>query len=156
MSRIHCSRGSLPGALSAVDLAVDLALARERLATARVGRLGTVTADGDPHVVPCCFALVGTTVVTAVDAKPKSTQALRRLANVRAHPRATLLVDHYDDRDWGALWWVRVDGAARVVEDGPERDQAVAALAAKYDQYREAPPPGAVIALNATTWRTWP
>jgi PPOX class probable F420-dependent enzyme len=136
---------------------VDPGLARRRLAEARVGRLGTVTADDRPHLVPCCFAVVGdSTVVTAVDAKPKSTLALRRLANVRAHPHASLLVDHYDDTDWPALWWVRVDGAARIVEDGPERDRALAALAAKYDQYRRTPPPGPVIALDVATWRTWP
>jgi PPOX class probable F420-dependent enzyme len=136
---------------------VDPALARRRLAAARVGRLGTVTGDDRPHLVPCCFALLDAdTVVTAVDAKPKSTLALRRLANVRAHPHASLLVDHYDDADWSALWWVRVDGAARVVEGGAERDRALAPLVAKYDQYRRTPPPGPVIALDIATWRTWP
>jgi PPOX class probable F420-dependent enzyme len=144
---------------------VDPSLARRRLAAARVGRLGTVTGDDRPHLVPCCFALLGAedaagrsqpTVVTAVDAKPKSTLALRRLANVRAHPHASLLVDHYDDEDWSALWWVRVDGVAHVVDDGPDRDRALAALVAKYEQYRRTPPPGPVIALDITTWRTWP
>ena len=91
-----------------------------------------------------------------MDAKPKSTLALRRLANVRAHPHASLLVDHYDDGDWSALWWVRVDGVAGVVDDGPDRDRAVAALVAKYEQYRRTPPPGPVIALDVTAWRTWP
>jgi PPOX class probable F420-dependent enzyme len=144
---------------------VDPALAHRRLAAARVGRLGTITGDDRPHLVPCCFALLGAedaeavapgTVVTAVDAKPKSTLALRRLANVRAHPHATLLVDHYDDGDWSALWWVRVDGVARVIDDGPDRDRGVAALVAKYEQYRRTPPPGAVIAVDITAWRTWP
>ena len=136
---------------------MDPAVARRRLAAARVARLGTVTDDGRPHLVPCCFALVDDdTVVTAVDAKPKSTLALRRLANVRAHPHASVLVDHYDDGDWSLLWWVRVDGTARVVDDGPERDRAVAALVARYAQYRRMPPPGAVIAVDVTTWRAWP
>ena len=135
---------------------MDADLARSRLAAARVGRLGTVTGDGRPHLVPCCFALAGDAVVSAVDAKPKSTTALRRLANIRAAPHASLLVDHYDDRDWSALWWVRVDGAARVVEHGVERDQALAALATKYDQYRGTPPPGPIIVLDIATWRTWP
>lgn len=136
---------------------MDPAVARRRLAAARVARLGTVTDDGRPHLVPCCFALVDDdTVVTAVDAKPKSTLALRRLANVRAHPHASVLVDHYDDGDWSLLWWVRVDGTARVLDDGPERDRAVAALVARYAQYRRTPPPGAVIAVAVTTWRAWP
>jgi PPOX class probable F420-dependent enzyme len=128
---------------------------RERLAAARVARLGTVTVDGAPHLVPCCFALAGDTAYSAVDGKPKSTMALRRLANVRANPHASLLVDHYAE-DWSALWWVRVDGTGRVIEGGPERDRALALLGAKYEQYRRQPPPGPVVALDITTWRAWP
>src|SRR5262245_39864365 len=94
---------------------MDEAEMRTRVRKARVARLATVTPGGAPHVVPCCFAVVGDVVATAVDdVKVKSTPALQRAANVRATPRASLLVDHYDD-DWAALWWVRVDGAARVV-----------------------------------------
>jgi PPOX class probable F420-dependent enzyme len=134
---------------------VEAAVMRARVADARVGRLGTVTGDGRPHLVPCCFALVGDTAYSAVDAKPKSTLALRRLANVRATGHASLLVDHYSD-DWSALWWVRVDGDGRVVESGPERDAALEALAAKYEQYRRTPPPGPAVALDITRWRAWP
>ena len=68
---------------------------RERLAAARSGTLGPVSIDGHPHLVPCCFVLAGDTIWSAVDAKPKSTIALKRLDNVRANPTATLLVDHY-------------------------------------------------------------
>lgn len=134
---------------------MDPAERRDRLAAARVGRLATVTAEGRPHLVPCCFALIGDTAYSAVDAKPKSTLALRRLANLRANPHASLLVDHYAE-DWTALWWIRIDGAGRVVEGGPEHAAALAALADKYEQYRRQPPPGAVVALDITTWRSWP
>src|SRR5690606_37163913 len=85
---------------------VDERTMRARVAAARVGTLATVTRDGRPHVVPCCFAVDDDTVWSAVDAKPKSTLALRRLENVRANPAASLLVDHYED-DWTRLWWVR-------------------------------------------------
>ena len=91
---------------------------------------------------------------TAVDAKPKATSRLQRLANVRAHPRASLLVDHYEE-DWDALWWVRVDGAAAVLEDGAEHEEAVAALVAKYRQYTTAVPRGAVIAIAIERWSGW-
>ena len=129
---------------------------RARVQAARVARLATVTADGRPHVVPCCFVLAGDVVYSAVDdVKPKSTRALRRLDNIAAHPRASLLVDFYDD-DWKQLWWVRVDGAARVVVDGTERDDAITRLAEKYRQYAETPPPGAVIAIAVDGWRAWP
>jgi PPOX class probable F420-dependent enzyme len=128
--------------------------AAERVAAARVGRLATVTAAGRPHVVPVCFALVGGRLYTAVDAKPKSSRALRRLENVRATGRASLLVDHYEE-DWSRLWWVRVDGAAEVLEDGPEREAALDGLAAKYEQYRASRPEGPVIALTPDAWRSW-
>lgn len=135
---------------------MDESVMRARVAEARVGRLATVTAEGRPHAVPCCYALVDDTVVTAVDAKPKSTTHLRRLDNVRANPAATLLVDHYDDRDWGQLWWVRVDGRARVVASGDEREAALDLLADKYPQYRERRPPGAVLVVDRLRWRGWP
>ena len=128
---------------------------RQRVDAARVGHLATTRPDGRPHVVPCCFVLVGNTVYSAVDAKPKSTLALQRLRNLAAHPAASLVVDHYDD-DWTKLWWVRLDGAARVLETGAERDEALAALAGKYPQYVDAPPPGAVVAVDVAEWRAWP
>lgn len=105
--------------------------------------------------MPCCFVLDGGWIFTAVDAKPKSTLHLRRLDNVRAHESVSLLVDHYDE-DWTDLWWVRVDGTARVWDSGADRDGATAALATKYAQYRAAPPPGPVIAVKIGTWRWWP
>ena len=137
---------------------------RRRLADARVAHLATVTADGRPHVVPCCFALAtgghggagegGDSVVMAVDAKPKSTLALRRLANIGANPATSLLVDHYAE-DWSTLWWVRVDGTGRVVDRGPERERALALLAAKYEQYRRQPPPGPAVVVEVTRWSGW-
>jgi PPOX class probable F420-dependent enzyme len=139
---------------------VDDAAMRRRVDEARVGRLATVTPEGAPHVVPCCYVLAGETVYSAVDGKPKSTLALRRLDNVRAHPAASLLVDHYDD-DWSALWWIRLDGSARVLDAttdpgaAAEQARALDLLAAKYPQYRERRPPGAVLALDVERWRAW-
>jgi PPOX class probable F420-dependent enzyme len=126
------------------------AIAEERLARARVGRLATVTADGRPHIVPVCFVLHDDLVFTAVDAKPKATTALARLENVRATGRASLLVDHYEE-DWSKLWWVRVDGPADVVES----EAALDALAVKYEQYRAERPTGPVIAISPARWRSW-
>jgi PPOX class probable F420-dependent enzyme len=128
---------------------------RSRVAEARVARLATVTPHGRPHVVPCCTALVGDAIYSAVDGKPKTTLALQRLSNVAAHPTAALLVDHYDD-DWSTLWWVRVDGSARVVADAGERSLALQHLTAKYPQYVDRPPPGDVLALDGLRWRAWP
>jgi PPOX class probable F420-dependent enzyme len=134
---------------------VDEATARQRVAAARVARLGTVTPHGRPHLVPCCFALSDDVVYSAIDAKPKSTQALRRIANLTANPAVTLLVDHYSD-DWTELWWVRVDGEGRLVESPDEHDRALTLLTAKYEPYRRQPPDGPVIAIDIAAWRGWP
>ena len=127
---------------------------RERAAAAPVARLATVDAEGRPHLVPCCFALEGDVAYSVVDHKPKRSTALRRLDNIRANPSVCLLVDHYED-DWSALWWVRLDGRARVVTEGPEHEQAIALLCAKYPQYRATPPSGTVVVIDVTASRTW-
>jgi PPOX class probable F420-dependent enzyme len=134
---------------------VDVAACRRLLADARVARLATADAGGRPHVVPLVFVLLGDVVWSAVDAKPKSTQRLRRLANVAATGRASLLVDRYDE-DWRALWWVRVDGRAEVLDPAdPRAVVAVDGLVAKYAQYRDARPTGPVLAVRCDTWRSW-
>jgi PPOX class probable F420-dependent enzyme len=133
---------------------LDSAQARALFASAPVARLATVTADGAPHIVPVCFALTGDSLYTAVDAKPKRTSSLARLANIAAEPRVALLADHYDE-DWTRLWWVRADGDAGVVTDADERERAVASLAAAYPQYARSPPPGAVIRVAVRRFSGW-
>lgn len=146
------------------------AQARARFAAARVARLATVGENDLPHLVPVTFALdtgpgdphraaddTDTAdnpddLVSAVDAKPKRTTALRRLRNIATHPAVSLLVDHYDDTDWTRLWWVRADGVATVADTDPA---AAAALSAKYPQYRDEPPHGPFIRVAVTTWRGW-
>ncbi len=127
---------------------------RRCVTEARVARLATIGPGGRPHLVPLCFALDHDTLVSAVDDKPKSTPALRRLDHVRSHPEVSLLVDHYDD-DWSRLWWVRLDGTARVVEHGAEHDDAIALLRAKYEQYRVAPPTRAALVVDVRRWSGW-
>jgi PPOX class probable F420-dependent enzyme len=79
---------------------------------------------------------------------------LRRIANLQQTGEACLLVDEYAE-DWSTLWWVRLDGRGRVVEDPAEVARATAALVDKYPQYRQRPPAGPVIALDITGWRGW-
>jgi PPOX class probable F420-dependent enzyme len=127
---------------------------RARVAAARVGRLATLGAEGRPHLVPICFVLESETLYTAVDEKPKRSKQLQRLANIRRNPEVSVLVDHYEE-DWTRLWWVRLDGTARVLEEGPERRGALELLGAKYEQYRAEPLSGAVIAVHIERWRAW-
>jgi len=119
-----------------------------------VARLATTDPDGRPHLVPIVFALDGDTLYSAVNLKPKRSRTLRRIENARARPDVTVLVDHYDE-DWERLWWIRLRGRARVLDDGKERERALALLAAKYPQYREVPPDGPVLAVDVTQVRTW-
>ena len=64
-----------------------------------------------------------------------------------------MLFDHYDDDDWSRLWWVRVRGRAVVHEAG--EPAAVAALVAKYIQYQEHRPTGAVYRIAMDEVRSW-
>jgi PPOX class probable F420-dependent enzyme len=134
---------------------VEAAEARALFASTRVARLATCDAGGQPHLVPITFALDGEVIVTAVDHKPKRTTALRRLANIAANSRVSVLADHYED-DWSRLWWVRADGTAAVVEpEAPAYRDAVARLAERYEQYRERPPEGPAIAITVSRWSGW-
>jgi len=119
-------------------------------ASARVARLATVDAEGRPHLVPICFAIEGGTLYTAVDEKPKRTRALQRLRNIEANPTVEVLIDQWDE-DWSRLWWVRLRGTARIVEDR----HAVELLVAKYPQYAETPPAGPVIAVEIEERSEW-
>jgi PPOX class probable F420-dependent enzyme len=123
-------------------------------ARAPVARLGTVAPDGGPHLVPVVFALQDEVVYTAVDAKPKTTQRLRRLANIQRNPLVSLLVDHYAD-DWTQLWWVRVDGIAAIHHDGNVLHAGHDLLRVKYAQYQSVPLKSPVIAIAVRRWSSW-
>ena len=66
----------------------------------------------------------------------------------------TILVDHYEE-DWDHLWWIRLRGRARVLDDGEERDRALGLLREKYPQYRAEPPDGPVLAVDVSETRVW-
>jgi PPOX class probable F420-dependent enzyme len=125
-----------------------------RLTGARVARLATTDADGRPHLVPIVFALEGDTLYSAVDRKPKRSKTLRRIENARVRPDVTILIDHYEE-DWSRLWWIRLRGRARVLDDGEEREHALGLLAEKYPQYRAEPPDGPVLAVDVAEVRDW-
>lgn len=126
--------------------------ARARFAAARVARLATADAAGRPHLVPIAFAVAGDTIYSAVDAKPKRSRALRRLANVRENAAVSLLVDHWEE-DWERLWWVRADGAGRVLDPAePEAVRAIDLLRERYPAQRDA---GEVLAVDVARWSGW-
>jgi PPOX class probable F420-dependent enzyme len=128
--------------------------ARARFATVPVAHLGTADGQGRPHLVAVTFAVDGDTIYTAVDQKPKSTTALKRLRNVGENPWVTVLADHYAD-DWETLWWVRADGRAAVLADQRQMAAPLRLLADRYWQYRQAPPAGPVLAVSVQRWSGW-
>jgi PPOX class probable F420-dependent enzyme len=129
-----------------------------RAAEARVGRIATVRPDGTPHVVPFVFALIrdgdAARFYWAVDQKPKRSTKLRRIEHLRTNPAAEIVIDGYDD-DWTMLWWVRMRGNGRIVDDPEERRTALAVLAAKYAPYRSQEPTDDVVAIDVDAVSWW-
>jgi PPOX class probable F420-dependent enzyme len=132
----------------------DPSVLRARVSQSRVARLATIGPDGKPHLVPIVFALDGDTLYSAVDAKRKRSRTLRQIENARRNPDVSILVDEYDE-DWSRLWWIRLRGRARVLDEGEEASHALVLLTAKYDQYQESPPGTPVLAVDIDEWRGW-
>jgi hypothetical protein len=115
--------------------------ARARLAARHHGVFCTLHPERGVDAVPCVYAMDGDGHVgVPVDrVKPKASPRLQRERNLDADPRGTLLVEHWDEDDWAALWWVRAQ--LRVEED--PADALVADLSARlaraYAQYRDQP-----------------
>ncbi len=128
--------------------------ALRRVGAARVGRLATADTAGVPHIVPFVFVLDGETIYWAVDQKPKRAHSLKRLENIRVNPNVEVIVDDYSEK-WNELWWVRVSGTARVLEQGPEMEKALTLLREKYAQYSDALPDGPVVGIDAVRVSSW-
>ena len=81
----------------------------------RVARLATADANGVPHAVPVCYALLGDNLYVTIDKKPKRSdgRALRRLRNIVENPHVAVVVDRYDE-DWSRLAWVMLRGRAEI------------------------------------------
>jgi PPOX class probable F420-dependent enzyme len=107
------------------------------ITSARVGRLATADADGQPMVVPICYAFDGAALYSAVDAKPKQSppEDLKRIRNLRENPRVSIVIDEYEE-DWTKLRYVIIQGRAELLTDGPQFSHGVDLLTAKYAQYR--------------------
>lgn len=105
----------------------------------RVARLATVDVDGNPHVIPVCYAFDGTRFYTPLDEKPKRVESyqLQRVRNIMAHATIALVIDRYDD-DWSQLGYVLIRGQAELIppEQTGVHSQALALLRERYMQYR--------------------
>ena len=90
------------------------------------------------------FAVDGDMIYTAVDQKPKTSTALKRLRNVGENPWVTMLADEYSD-DWETLWWVRADGRAAILADQRQMAAPLRLLTSRCRQYLRAATPGATL-----------
>ena len=106
------------------------------LRSARTAHLATADANGQPHVVPVCFVFNGESIYSVLDSKPKTTalRQLRRVRNILANPRVSLVVDHYEE-DWSRLQYVMISGEASLLESGEEWSLSIVMLRQKYPQY---------------------
>ncbi|QYJ17192.1 Bifunctional F420 biosynthesis protein FbiB [Rubrobacter xylanophilus DSM 9941] len=107
----------------------------------RVAHLATASPDGEPHVVPVCFACGSRGIYVPLDDKPKRVppERLRRVRNILENSRAALLADRYAE-DWGELAFVMVRGRAGLLSPGGEEHAAaVRLLRGRYHQYERRP-----------------
>ena len=122
------------------------------VANERVCRIATVSADGQPHVVPVCHVLAGGKIYLA------SGDDAAKVRNIKANPRVTVTVDLYSDH-WGSLKGVMVQGRAKLIERGRGFMLARRRLYAKYPQYAKeaaiSPSDSVMVEVTPTHVFTW-
>jgi PPOX class probable F420-dependent enzyme len=103
----------------------------------RVAHLATSDHNGQPLVLPICYAFDGKTLYSPIDEKPKQFSALRlkRVRNILENPKVAVVVDTYNE-DWKKLAYVLIRGKAKVLSRGEKHKKAVSLLRRKYPQYR--------------------
>ena len=124
--------------------------ARRLVEEGRVARVGTIDGRGRVHLVPIVYVLEGDTLYSSTDAGPPA----KRLRNLESNPAVTVIVDVYDE-DWSKVWWVRLSGVGRRIDEGPEYDLAYRMLWAKYSQYTDEPAGGPIMAVDIEKWSFW-
>lgn len=143
-----------------VDATVAMMLSERQqhfLDARRVAHLATADANGVPHVVPVCFAIVGDTLYMAIDEKPKrkTDRPLKRLRNIAENPAVAIVADRYDE-DWTRLGWIMLHGTAEILLEGMEHARAQARLRMRYPQLNdmkiESLPVIAVRLESASSW----
>lgn len=124
--------GIIPAMMATLSLKAQAFIQNQRVA-----RLATTDMAGQAHAVPVCFVYDGTHFYTAIDQKPKRTPPLqlKRVKNILVNPKIALILDQYREQ-WRELAYLMIQGTARIIELGPERDQAITLLREKYHQYR--------------------
>jgi PPOX class probable F420-dependent enzyme len=130
---------------------------KDFIRSARVARLATAGASGEPLVIPICFAFDGREFFSPIDEKPKNSppEKLKRLRNIQENPRVSLVVDRYVE-DWRALAYVLASGHAKILPAGRKHRRAISLLRRKYPQYRSmALEERPMIVITPKRWKIW-
>lgn len=98
------------------------------LSRARVVRVATADRRGVPHVVPVCAAVADGRLYFG------SADDARKVRNLRANPRITVVADDYSEA-WDGLRGVMVVGTGLLHARGPRFRKARRLLYVKYPQY---------------------
>ena len=118
----------------------------------RICRIATVSADGQPHLVPVCHIVAGGKLYIG------SGDEGAKVRNLKANPKISVTVDLYSDH-WGSLRGVMIQGRAKLIERGPGFQRARKKLYAKYPQYAKeaaiSPSDSVVIEVTPTHVYTW-
>jgi PPOX class probable F420-dependent enzyme len=103
----------------------------------RVAHLATSDRNGQPLVLPICYAFDGKSFFSPVDEKAKQSSPLRlkRVRNILENPKVAVVVDRYDE-DWRQLGYVLIRGKAKILLRGEKHKKAVRFLRRRYPQYR--------------------
>jgi PPOX class probable F420-dependent enzyme len=113
--------------------ATEIAFAHEQ----RVARMATADEDGNPTLVPVCYAFDEQYFYTPLDEKPKGVdpRQLRRIRNITARPSVALLIDLYSD-NWSQLAYLLIYAHAQVIEPSHSlHSHSLTLLRARYLQY---------------------
>jgi len=114
----------------------------ETLTNSRIARLATVDpGNNQPYVVPVVFAFDGNNIFIPIDDKTKrvNSNQLKRVKNIQKNPNISFLIDTYDDEDWNNLYYLMIQGKARIanmVNDIDTINKAHSLLSNKYLQYK--------------------
>ena len=126
--------------------------AADLVARERVCRVATVSAKGQPHLVPVCHVVDGGKIYIG------SGDDATKVRNIKANPRVTVAVDLYSDH-WASLKGVMVQGRARLIERGSAFQRARRKLYEKYPHYAKeaaiSPSDSVVIEVTPTHVFTW-
>lgn len=119
------------------------------LAAARVCRIATVRADGQPHLIPVCPVYNGDQILY-VDIGSRSASA----EGVGGNGLVAVLVDEYDE-DWSRLKGLLLRCRAQALE-GEAVEAAWRQIREKYPQYGSVGwEPRLTLALSIQEWRQW-